>query len=293
VADEEPDVKRAVAVLAVLLVTASLWGFLIEPRLIDRRALEGSIPGLPAAWEGAEVVFLSDFQVGIWLDNIGTARRMVAQVVEERPDLVLLGGDYVYSDSPDAPRQVSAIVDLFRPLTEARLPTYAVLGNHDIEQDAGELLEQELSAIGIPVLLNEAVALPAPGDPAAPPLHLVAVGPHVPGRDDPAQALRDVPDAAPRLVLMHNPDTFPAFPPRAAPLALAGHTHGGQIRIPFLPEWSYLALVQGGQVTADGFIDDYGEPGNQLYVSRGVGMSVLPMRLFCPPELTVVTLHAA
>lgn len=285
--------RRAGAVLAVLLVVVLVWGLGVEPRLIDRRPLDGAITGLPAAWEGAEVAFLSDFQVGIWLDNLGTARRMVARVVEERPDLVLLGGDYVYSATPDPARQVSVVVDLFRPLTEAGLPTYAVLGNHDVEQGAGDLLERELGAIGIPVLANESVPLPAPGDPGAPPLHLVAVGPHVPGRDDPVQALSAVPAGAPRLVLMHNPDTFPAFPAHTAPLALAGHTHGGQIRVPFTPEWSYLALVQEGEVTADGFIDDYGQPGNQLYVTRGVGMSVVPIRLFCLPELTVFTLHAA
>lgn len=92
---------------------------------------------------------------------------------------------------------------------------------------------------------------------------------------------------------MHNPDSFADFPPGTAPLALAGHTHGGQIRVPFTPEWSYLRLVQGGSVTVDGFIEDYGEPGNQLYVTRGVGMSVVPVRLFCLPEVTVFTLRAA
>lgn len=177
------------------LAVALLWGFLVEPRLIDRQPREGSIPGLPAAWEGAEVAFISDFQIGIWLDNIGTARRMVTGIVEERPDVVLLGGDYVYSDSPGVEEQVRKIVDLFLPLKDAGLPTYAVLGNHDVEQEAGELLERGLEAIGIPVLSNEVVALPSPDGASGPPLHLVAVAPHLPEpRDDPAAALSAVPD---------------------------------------------------------------------------------------------------
>lgn len=285
--------RRAASVLGGLLVAALVWGVAIEPRLIDRQELDVDLPRLPRSWDGAEVAFLSDFQVGLVLDNAGTIRRMVAQVVDERPDLVLLGGDFVYSDSPEIAVQVAEVVELFRPLTEAGLTTYAVLGNHDVEQDAGGLLQRELAATGIRVLSNEAVALPAPGGAAEPPLHLVGIAPHRPGRDRPAEAVGAVPEEAARLVLMHNPDSFPALPEGTAPLALAGHTHGGQVRVPFTPEWSYLALTQGGEVTADGWIDGYGEPGNQLYVNRGVGMSVVPIRLFCPPELTVFTLHAA
>lgn len=285
--------RRAASVLGGLLVAALVWGVAIEPRLIDRQELDVDLPRLPRSWDGAEVAFLSDFQVGLVLDNAGTIRRMVAQVVDERPDLVLLGGDFVYSDSPEIAVQVAEVVELFRPLTEAGLTTYAVLGNHDVEQDAGGLLQRELAATGIRVLSNEAVALPAPGGAAEPPLHLVGIAPHRPGRDRPAEAVGAVPEEAARLVLMHNPDSFPALPEGTAPLALAGHTHGGQARVPFIPEWSYLALTQGGEVTADGWIHGYGEPGNQLYVNRGVGMSVVPIRLFCPPELTVLTLHAA
>jgi predicted MPP superfamily phosphohydrolase len=282
--------RRVVRVVALVLVVLLVWGVGIEPRLVDRRAVEGTIPGLPEEWEGARVALISDFQVGIVLANTWTVRRMVARIVEERPDLVLLGGDFVYSDSPDAARQVATVVDLFRPLTEAGLPTYAVLGNHDVEQDAGPLLKEQLGAIGIPVLANEAVPLP-PEPPEGPPLYLVGIAPHLPGRAEPVEAVRDVPQDAPRLVLLHNPDSFAALPAGTAPLALAGHTHGGQIRVPFLPEWSYLALLQEGQVTVDGFIHGYGAPGNQLFVTRGVGMSVIPVRLFCPPELTVFTLR--
>lgn len=284
--------KRVLSVVALIVVVLLVWGVVVEPRLIGRRAVEGSIPGLPREWEGARVALISDFQVGIVLDNAGTARRMVGRIVEERPDLVLLGGDFVYSASPDPARQVATVVDLFRPLTEAGLPTYAVLGNHDVEQGVGPLLKEELGEIGIPVLSDEAVPL-SPDSASGPPLYLVGIAPHLPGRDDPVEAVHDVPEGAPRLVLMHHPDSFAALPAGTAPLALAGHTHGGQIRVPFLPEWSYLALLQEGRVTADGFIHDYGAPGNQLFVTRGVGMSVIPLRLFCPPELTVFTLRGA
>jgi hypothetical protein len=91
---------------------------------------------------------------------------------------------------------------------------------------------------------------------------------------------------------MHNPETFAAIPDVGA-IALAGHTHGGQIRIPFTPEWTLLTYVAGDRVHADGWIEDYGEPSNRLYVNRGIGFSLLPLRINCPPEITLFTLLGA
>ncbi len=68
---------------------------------------------------------------------------------------------------------------------------------------------------------------------------------------------------------------------------MAGHTHGGQIRIPGLPNWSYLSLFESDPVHMDGWIeDDFGKPGNHLYVNRGIGFSDYPIRINCPPEVT-------
>ncbi len=118
----------------------------------------------------------------------------------------------------------------------------------------------------------------------------MGLGSHVAGRDEPKEAVADVPDGAPRVVFMHNPRSFPGLPTGSAPLAVAGHTHGGQVRVPLAPDWSYLWLLQDEDVPVDGWADDYGEPGNRLYVSRGVGFSRIPFRLNCPPELTTFTL---
>ncbi|MFB6373642.1 MAG: metallophosphoesterase, partial [Bradymonadaceae bacterium] len=98
-------------------------------------------------------------------------------------------------------------------------------------------------------------------------------------------------EGAHRFVTMHHPDTFAKFPAGTAPVTLAGHTHGGQIQLPGLPRWSWIALSKKDEVHADGWIPDYGKAGNDLYVNRGIGMSVVPMRINCVPEMTVMTLQ--
>ena len=89
---------------------------------------------------------------------------------------------------------------------------------------------------------------------------------------------------------MHHPDTFASLPAGSAPLAIAGHTHGGQVRLPFLPRWSWMTLAKDEPVHVDGWIQDYGAAGNRLYVNRGIGFSTIPIRINCPPEITIFTL---
>ena len=134
--------------------------------------------------------------------------------------------------------------------------------------------------------------VPAPG--GGPRLAVVGIGSEWAGHSRPAEALRGLSPASARLVLMHNPESFKALPAETAPLALAGHTHGGQVRIPGFPRWSWLHIVRSGEVTADGWIDpSYGAAGNRLYVNRGIGFSTIPVRINCRPELTTFTLRRA
>ncbi len=298
--------KRAALVLVALILAAVAWGVLIEPRLILVEEEEvATIPGLPRAWEGERVALIADLQIGMWLDNDGMVRRIVAEIVEERPAVALIAGDFVYGPGEDPGAEIGAVVDLLRPLAEAGIPTYAVLGNHDYamvrpDGDADyELATKVASALegaGIRVLENEAVRLGHPsigGAGGGAPLYLVGTGAAWPGRDRPILSLDQVPDGAPRLAMMHNPNTFAEFPAGAAPFAVAGHTHGGQVRVPGLPAWSWLTYVERDRVHADGWIEGYGAPGNHLYVNRGIGFSLLPVRINCPPELTLFTLGRA
>lgn len=284
-----------------------VWGTVIEPHLLFREAETGEIPNLPSAWEGKKVAVISDWQIGIWLDNTSTIRQAVEQIIEERPVLVLIVGDFIYHPGKNPEQELNQVVQLARPLTKAGLPTYAVLGNHDyavgsLKEPANEHLgakvEAALEAIDIIVLHNEAVELTlreyTQSSQSDRRLYLVGIGSYLAQKDQP-QAVSDVPDDSARLIMMHNPNSFEALPPNAAPLAIAGHTHGGQINLlPFgKPLWFFLTYDEEELVHKAGWIEDFGQPGNRLYVNRGIGFSNVPIRINAPPELTIFTLESA
>ena len=302
---------RAVIALGAALVALLLWGVLVEPRLIGVEREVAAVPGLPAAWDGQQIAVIADLQVGMWGANTGTARRMVERLVETPPAAVLIAGDFLYKADEESAEHIAEAVRIVRPLPAAGVPTYAVLGNHDYSMDEKDdvpdtamaaRLRHALEHAGIRVLQNEAVVLALRADvgTASPPagdpqyrsrLYLVGIASHWANEDDPAAALAQVPRGAPRVVLMHNPSSFERLPAGASPVALAAHTHGGQVRLPFSPHWSWLTFVRDETVHADGWIDGgFGAPGNALYVNRGIGFSDVPIRINARPELTLLTL---
>ncbi|MEL7355967.1 MAG: metallophosphoesterase [Cyanobacteria bacterium J06560_6] len=290
-------IKYAAVGLGSAIALLAVWG-LIEPSFLNTEEETATIPNLPADWEGKQIVQISDFQIGMWADNPDTARRSVEQAIDAKPAAVLISGDFLYHPGSDPTEEIETVISIVQPLVDAGIPTYAVLGNHDYgmssktatpREQLASTLTAELEATGIAVLQNESTQMQLPEGGET--LHLVAVGSHWANRDDADAALADIPESSPRVVLMHNPDSFKRFPSNTAPLAVSGHTHGGQMRLPNSPQWSWLKFTQGDEVTTDGWIKDYGQPGNNLYVNVGIGMSIVPMRIFCPPEMTLFTLE--
>lgn len=273
-----------------------VWGVAIEPRFIlDTREVSASIPNLPKEWEGRRVILMGDLQIGMRWDNTRMIARAVEEAIEERPAMVLIAGDFVYEPDSSTVRHAIAFV---RPLTEAGIQTFAVLGNHDyaLSDPEGEpdfniakYLEAQLERAGIVVLQNESVSIESEGAP----LYVAGLGSEWANRDNPAATLADIPEHAARLVFMHNPASYRKLPAHSAPSAFAAHTHGGQIRIPWTPSRSWLDIALPHEVVADGWSQKgVGARGNRVYVNRGLGFSMVPIRIICAPELTIVTLTA-
>ncbi|WP_394218773.1 metallophosphoesterase [Halobacillus trueperi] len=280
--------------LAAVFVVFLGWG-LAEPYLVDVEEREAYISNLPEGWEGKKIVAISDFQVGMWLDNDRVIDNVVNEIIGRDPDAVVLLGDYVYHSVKDHQKEMEKVQSYLKPLTEEGFPVYAVLGNHDYNMsrrkaepslETAERVKKKLKGIGIEILQNRSIAMESEN--AGEPLYLTGIGARWPGQDNISRAFSGVGEEDARFVAMHNPDSFDDIPKGAAPTAVAGHTHGGQIRIPFTPHWSWKDLITAGKARVDGWTKEaYGKEGNSLYVNRGIGLSVVPIRVNNPPEVTV------
>lgn len=268
------------ALLVAWLPLRALW---LEPASLRIAAHTLALPRWPAACDGLRVAVLSDLHVGSPWNGLARVRRVVAATNGERPDLILLAGDYVVAHGMPFGARVPP-ADVARELAGLRAPlgVYAALGNHDGWWGAAEV-RAALGSAGIAVL-EDASQRVQRGDCA---FAVVGISDLWTGAHDVAGAFAGVPPGLATLAVMHNPDLFPLLPARTA-LAVAGHTHGGQVRLPLLGRSSIPS--QYGERFAAGAIV---EGARHYFVTTGIGTSVFPMRFRVPPEIALLTLRAA
>jgi predicted MPP superfamily phosphohydrolase len=241
-----------------------------------------AVPHWPAECSGVTVAAVSDLHVGSPFNGIGNIERVVEALRRSKPDLVLLAGDYVI-DNVLGGRFVSPEVSAKKlGEIEAPLGVLAVLGNHDWWLGAARV-RAALEGNRIPVLEDSAVEVRRGGCA----FWIAGVGDFQEGRHDVAAALHEVPAGAPVVVLTHNPDVFPDVPERVS-LTVAGHTHGGQVRIPLVGR-PIVPSRYGERYAIGSVVED----GRQLFVTPGIGTSIVPVRFLVPPEISLLTLTPA
>jgi len=269
--------RTALGLLSIAALALVVYAAFVEPRRLVRREATVTLHRWPAALDGLRVVAVSDLHAGGWTMTAARLDALVDRINAERADLVVLLGDFVRSHS----RARLEPEELARPLARLRAArgVFAVLGNHDWWYD-GERVRRALEAAHIRVLEGEAAAA-GPGG-----LWLAGVPDEMTRAPRPARALDGVPGDATTIVLTHNPDAFPEIPERAA-ITLAGHTHGGQIVLPIVG--APFVPSRFGQRYLRGLIV---ENGRHLFVTTGVGTSILPLRFGVPPEYALITLRA-
>jgi len=217
------------------------------------------------------VAFAADFHAGATTDErlLSDACRALRAFA---PDLVLLGGDFVSVRASYIDRLAPLLAAIPAPLGKL-----AILGNHDLRADHS-LVRQALVGAGVRVLDNEPLRLPEPFD------DVTICGVSDVTRGDPRPDLAIDGTTGTRIVLMHSPEALRAIGDRNFDLALCGHTHGGQIALP----WGTPILMSGGDLNrryASGLFDLEGKGSRKLLVTNGVGCSTAPVRLFAPPEV--------
>ncbi|HYK36668.1 metallophosphoesterase [Alloacidobacterium sp.] len=242
-----------------------------------------TVPGLPKSFKGFRIAQISDIHFREYTE--ASFLKLVLHAVNAlKPDLVALTGDFVSYGPLAKHRSVGWAYTCGELLTRIQCPLrYAVLGNHDcIVSEAAA--RDALTTHGIPVLNNASVPLEHGNQR----IWLAGIADALSGNPGP-DFEKAVPKTArgdnERVILMaHEPDILPRVAKHGFDLMLSGHTHGGQVRLPFLPP---LHLPPMGVDYVEGYFR-LGQ--TQLYVNRGIGTVGLPFRLNCPPEITLITL---
>lgn len=260
--------------IAGLGVDAFHWA----PRRVQVTRHVVAVPGLPPALAGLSVLHLSDLHLYDGLHP--AARRTMELAAGLAPDLTIATGDLVEhaSQLPEAATWLAAC--------RGRLGTVVTLGNWEYHaRVTPAAMRRTAEGAGATFLCNESLTIGAGGS------RLTIVGLDDPraGVPAPAEALREAPEGVPRIWAFHAPGYADVLLREDVPrplFALAGHTHGGQIRPPFMPA---ITPPGSGRFLAGW----YGDTFAPLYVSRGIGTSGIRARFRCPPELALFTLHPA
>lgn len=298
-----------------------IWPRFIEPNLIRTTRLTLPVQRLPSDLSGIKVLQFSDLHIRPGMPD-AFLKRLSKKIAALSPDIIVFTGDFLCYAAMTAPQRLQK----FLAGLSAPYGCFAVLGNHDYAacvsiNEAGEYDVMETSAsslsrafkrLGTTTVLKEVTTARAQAVPlhnelvsllAQTPfqllhnacrtvpikqskLNICGLGEYMLGQARPQEAFQDYDDSYPGIVLLHNPDGIRLLHNYPGDIVLSGHTHGGQVNLPWM--WRKFTLLENmglkkGLVTV----------GNKrIYVNRGIG-SVLPFRWFSPPELTLLTLEPA
>lgn len=283
----------------VLSLSALAYGYFIEPHRLVINETELKIEGLDPAFDGLRIAAVADIHAGSHGVDAARMREVVDEINAQDVDVVVMLGDFVSQLNDGKPIRERPLKMPVESLTEglsgikARYGVYAVLGNHDGWYDNTSVAEA-LRRAGIRVLENEVAFIERGGRK----LRIFGMRDHLhmgtwaTFDQDMRRAVASYERTGDIIVLQHSPDVFPVINAFKTfgddfKLMIAGHTHGGQVRFPVLG--TPIVPSAFGQKYAAGHVR---ENGKDLFVTTGIGTSLLPFRFLVPPEIAVLTLRS-
>lgn len=270
-----------IAALVLSLVFVGIWTFFIEPNRLVVNEETIQIENWPAGADKIRIAVLSDLHVGSAYIDEAKLQLIVSKVNQAQPDLIVLLGDFIADGYGSITVEPEIIAENLKGL-RAPLGVFAVLGNHDWWYN-GERVKRALEGVQIRVLENDVARLERNNQT----IWLAGLGDLWTSKPDVNGTLAKIADASPIIVLTHNPDVFPQIPSSVA-LTLAGHTHGGQVCLPFIGRPQVPSDF--GQRYAAGHIV---ENNHHLFVTTGIGTSIYPVRFRVPPEIVILTVTSS
>ncbi len=286
--------------LAAIALALLAYAYFIEPNRLVVREQTIAISGWNREFDGLRIVMLSDIHGGSNGVTTDRLRELVERVNEQNADIVVLLGDYVSETIEDQPvskvglkMSMTTVADNLAGM-KAKHGVFAVLGNHDGWYN-DDIVASEFTRVGYSVLRHEVAAIEMNGQR----LRIFGMIDHLKLNKSwretsaDAKAIVDTSGSGDLIVLQHSPDLLPVITGDLSisgelKLMLAGHTHGGQVRFPVVG--APIVPSTFGQKYARGHVRDRGI---DLFVTSGVGCSVLPFRFMVPPEIVVLTIKSA
>ncbi|SDY53263.1 metallophosphoesterase [Thermoactinomyces sp. DSM 45892] len=247
----------------------------IEPYSIETTTITIKIPHLPVVFEGFRICHFSDLHLGFHLEA-KDLETVVEQIQSLKPDCICFTGDLFDHHSTGVSETTRYLSKL-----EASYGKYAVLGNHD-NWGNRESVNRVLTKSGFTILHNENRQIKKQSDS----IYMVGVDDPWVGGADILRALNGVPKNTCNILLAHEPDFADEFCQHPIDLQLSGHSHGGQVQVPFI---GALHTPPHAKKYIDGLYQ-VENSSMQVYTTRGIGMTRMPIRFNCRPELVLITL---
>ena len=248
-------------IFLVVCLFLLIWAFVIEPNLIVVRRFKIN------SLNDKKIVFASDFHIA--KHDKKRLEKIVATINKQNPDLVLFGGDFIKGHNGENTMPIEKQIKIFQQI---KAPIISIIGNHDGWYNKEKVI-RTLKNSGITVLVNENIKF---GD-----ITIAGVDDLQTGSPDSKKALRGC--LGKTILMTHNPDVYSNFD-KKVDLVLAGHVHGGQVRIPFVG--ALIAPSKFGTKFAQKHV--FKETQNTMIVSRGLGTSIFSLRFCCFPEIIVI-----
>lgn len=272
--------SAGLAQLAWIIGAAAVFGggiysSAVERRWLDIRRINVTLNRLPPRFSGFRIALLSDIHLGFFFSSLNFSS-VTEKINLLKPDVVCFAGDFL--DSGASHGVMESVIPALSKL-DAPFGKYAVLGNHDHWAGSKRLISG-LGRGGVRVLINDRVSLKKGDDR----IFFIGLDDVLAGKPDLERAAGEIPETACKILIVHEPDYAVYTSKFPVDLQLSGHSHGGQVCLPFLGP---VVTSRLGKKYPSGL---YRVDKLMLYTTRGLGTTVLPVRFFCRPELTIITL---
>ena len=273
--------RISLVVILLSMGASAIWAFFIEPGRLVVHHDTITIDSWPKELSGLRIAMIGDVHADTRFINEAKLQRIVELTNAENPDLIVLLGDFIRGSGDNSEHVEPEVTARYLKSLHAPLGVYGVLGNHDWWYN-GEKVRRAFENEGIPILDDDVKELTWRGksfwlaglaDLWTRPQHI-------------ATTIDKAPAGSTIIALTHNPDLFPALPP-TVPLLLAAHTHGGQVNIPLIGT-PIVPSRFGSKYTAGHIFEN----NHHLFVTTGIGTSIMRVRFRVPPEIMILTVNA-